>query len=206
MTQPSYQSASNGESSVTLPGSVESSMTAEILKMLSVYEKVGIATRGRLDDVPPDRHPANIMPNFRSIIVLARVPRDLPGGIPVGKFHQAIATVAAQDAVGRYLKLRGYAFQVIGSRSTRISLPRIGERAGVGELSPFRTLAVKGHGLRTVLSAMITDAPLMPSPLVSNACERREMCLKKCAALRPDGAFDRTKCTSCGACVRQCAE
>ncbi len=206
MTDTAHQSVSNGERMAEVSGSAESSMTAEILKMLSVYERVGIAARERLDDVPLDHHPSNIMPSFRSIIVMARVPKELPEGILAGKFRQAIATIAAQDAVGRYLKHHGYAFQLIGSRSTRISLPRLGERAGVGELSQFRTLAVKGHGLRTVLSAVITDAPLLQSPPASNACQRKERCLKRCAALQPEGTFDRTKCTSCGACVRQCAE
>ena len=206
MAQTAYQLASNRERMAEVSGSVESSMTAEILEMLSVYERVGIAIRERLDDVPLDRHPSNIMPNFRSVAVMARVPKDLPEGILAGKFHQAIATIAAQDAVGRYLKLRGFTFQLIGSRSTRISLPRLGERAGVGELSHFRTLAVEGHGLRTVLSAMLTDAPLLQSPPASNACRHKERCLKRCAALQPDGTFDRTKCTSCGACVKQCAE
>jgi len=177
---------------------------AEILQLLSAYEKVGIASRNRLEDAPTEYAPERILPEFRSVIVLARVPQDPPEGNVPGKFHKTIGVIAAQDAAARYLKSLGYEYRIIGSRATYVSLPRLGERAGVGQMSPFHTLAVKGYGLRTVLSAMITDAPLEPTPLVSDACRNPKACLKKCSALGDDGAFDRGSCVSCGACVKHC--
>ena len=113
--------------------------------------------------------------------------------------------IAAQDDVMRYLGRLGYKAKLIGSRANNVNLPRIGERAGVGQLSPVQTLAVKGHGLRTVLSAIITDAKLEQSPPATDACAMPESCLRRCPALDADGVFDRRKCTSCGACVRKCA-
>lgn len=179
-------------------------ITLDVLGMLTAYEKAGVATRDGLADVPADYDPARIMGDFQSIIVLARVPKDPAQPGRPGRFHHAIGTIAAQDAVISYLKERGFKADMIGSRTTRFSLPRMGERAGVGELSPVGTLAVKGHGLRTVLSAIITNAPLEPSPRVSDACAQPDRCLRKCSALRVDGVFDRNKCSSCGACVKAC--
>jgi epoxyqueuosine reductase QueG len=179
-------------------------MSKTILQMLSIYEKVGIAVREKLNDVPSQYNPQNIMQDYQSIIVLARVPKDVAKENVIGKYHYAIGTIAAQDAVIKYLIHHGYKYDIIGSRAKNISLPRLGERAGVGELSPFRTLAVKGWGLRTVLSAIITDAPLIQTTQAIGACTDKSKCLKTCPALGKDGVFDRTKCTSCGACVKKC--
>lgn len=179
-------------------------MADEILAILAVYDKAGIASRDRLEDAPRLYHPRNIMPNFQSIIVLAQETREPPKELVAGKFHDILGTVAAEDAVVKLLNDEGYKTQLIGSRTKLVSLPRLGERAGVGQISPFNSLAVKGHGLRTVLSAIITDAPLRPSPLVTDACPNPGVCLKRCAALSEDGTFDRSKCKSCGACVKKC--
>jgi len=181
------------------------SMSADILAMLSIYEGAGIAARDRVDDAPGESHPRNLMPDFRSVIVLARVPRDVPRPAGVGAFHHAVGTIAAQDAVTSYLRARGFKHAIVGSRTKQVSLPRLGERAGVGQLSPVGTLAVRGHGLSTVLSAILTDAPLRSSPPATDSCPNAQVCLRRCAALSEDGTFDRSKCTSCGACVKKCA-
>lgn len=186
------------------PGNESSLMSQEVLRRLSIYEKAGIVSRENLADVPEEFQPRNIMPDFKSIIVLARVPKDVDWENRAGKFHYDIGVISAQDEVIKYLHARGYKTQIIGSRSKQLSLPRLAERAGVGQLSPFSTLAVKGYGLRSVLSAIITDAPLQSSPSVTDACNRRDTCLKRCPALGANGLFDRKKCTSCGACVKKC--
>lgn len=175
-----------------------------LLSLLSIYEKVGIVSRDQLQDVPAEYDPAKIMPDFQSIVVLARVPKEVPKERVDGKFHYAIGTIAAQDSAVSLLKRDGYSYEILGSRSRSLSLPRLGERAGVGQLSPFRTLAVKGSGLRAVLSAIVTNAPLEPTPPVTDACPRPETCLRRCAALDENGVFDRTKCISCGMCVELC--
>jgi len=179
-------------------------MADEILGLLSIYDKAGIASRDRLEDAPAQVHPRNLMPDFRSVIVLAQETREAPKELVRGKFHDLVGTLAAQDAVLKYLTGKGYKTQLIGSRTTLVSLPRLGERAGVGQLSPFNSLAVKGHGLKAVLSAILTDAPLESSPFITDACPNPGACLKKCAALTEDGVFDRSKCKSCGACVKKC--
>jgi epoxyqueuosine reductase QueG len=171
------------------------------MAMLSAYDKAGIAAAERLADAPAEYHPRNLMREFQSVIVLAREP---PRHDATTRIHNTIATIAAQDSVIRFLKANGYKAEVVGSRATRVSLPRLGQRAGVGELSPFQSLAVSGHGLRTVLSAIITDAPLASTPLSSDGCPRPEACLKRCPALDAEGRFDRSRCKSCGACVSQC--
>lgn len=180
-------------------------ITGDVLHVLSVYDRTGIASRERLEDAPAEFHPRNIMPDFQSIIVLANEPGEVPAENGEGKFRRTLAMIAAQDEVMRYLGRLGYSAKLIGSRAKNLNLPRIGERAGVGELSPVHTLAVKGHGLRTVLSAIITNAKLDPSPPATDACATPESCLRRCPALDADGGFDRKKCTSCGACVKKCA-
>jgi len=179
-------------------------MTGDVLRILSVYDGTGIASRDRLEDAPAEFHPRNIMPEFQSIVVLARDPGNALGENGAGRFHQMLSMIAAQDEVMKYLGRRGYKAKLIGSRANNLNLPRVGERAGVGTLSPVHTLAVKGHGLRTVLSAIITDAKLEQSPPVTDACAKPEICLRRCPALDAGGVFDRKKYTSCGTCVRKC--
>ncbi len=43
-------------------------MTREIQKKLSVFDKVGIASRDRFDEAPSKLHPQHLMPDFQSII------------------------------------------------------------------------------------------------------------------------------------------
>ena len=179
-------------------------MTGDVLQLLAVYDGAGVASREMLEDAPPEYHPSKVMPDFQSVVVLASEPKNLPAEQGVGKFHRTLAMIAAQDAAMNYLGRRGYKAKLIGSRARNLNLPRIGERAGVGELSPVHTLAVEGHGLRTVLSAIITDAKLRQSPPATDACADRRACIRKCPALDAEGAFDRRKCTSCGACVKKC--
>jgi len=179
-------------------------MTADLLEILSVYTKTGIASRGRFTDAPPDYHPQNLMSDFESIIAFAQGQESAPQQGEMGGFHNLFECIAAQDAVIQYLQANGYNADLISPTTLAVSLSRIGEQAGIGEISGVNSLVVEGHGLATSLGAIITDAPLAPNKSLKNVCTECWACVDVCPATDEPFHMNPSRCTACGECVKAC--
>ena len=178
-------------------------ITEQVLRHLRPLGLVGIASRERFDGAPAAFHPRNVMPDFQSLIAFAQP----MGGDP--REHEIdpkalLGVVAAQSAAIAYLGELGYRTQLIGAKDKRVSLPRVAERAGIGEYSPVNSLVVGGHGLATILAALITNATLVPTPLAAGVCLQCWACVEACAAAKNPYERDPSACTACGACVEAC--
>lgn len=178
-------------------------MTIKIKSLLSIFDKVGIATKKEVMDSPSRYHPKNLLPDFESIIVFAQAKK---GEITkdMGEFDNYMEIVYVQSEVMNYLDSLGYKSVIVDGAKQDISLVRMGVAAGVGEISPVNSLVVKGFGLTTSLGAIITDARLVPDKMVSGICINCNKCLRVCPIR--DKAYvqgDLSKC-GCGACQNIC--
>lgn len=179
-------------------------MSEQILKFLSVYTMAGIASRNRFSDAPPEYHPRNLMPDFKSIIAFAQAPKVGAQPIEMGSFHNLFNCIAAQDAAIQYLKGKGFVVDLISPTTKSVSLSRIGEQAGIGEISGVNSLLVEGCGLGTSLGAIITSASLKPSKILNNICTECGACVDVCPATDEFQHLNSSKCITCGECVKIC--
>ncbi len=179
-------------------------MASDILEILSIYTKAGIASRDRFLDAPLDYHPQNLMSDFESIIVFAQGPGSAPQQSEMGSFHNLFECIAAQDAVIQYFQANGFKVDLISPTTSAVSLPRTGEQAGIGEISGVNSLVVEGHGLATSLGAIITDAPLAPNKSLKNVCTECWACVDVCPATDEPFQMNPSRCTACGECVKTC--
>ncbi|WP_432667447.1 hypothetical protein R9X47_13755 [Wukongibacter baidiensis] len=178
-------------------------ITEKIKSMLSIFDKVGIATKERFENAPEKYHPKNLLKGFESAIVFAEGKKE-DSIDEMGGFSDYLGTIAAQSEVIDYLNSLGYKAVIIEGSSREVSLVRLGVEAGVGELSPVNSLIVKGFGLTTSLGATITDAPLIPDEKVSGLCIKCMKCLKACPIRDVSYAEgDLSKC-ACGKCRNIC--
>lgn len=178
-------------------------LTGEIKAKLAIFHRVGVASADRFADAPLEYHPQNLLNDFQSIIGYAQGKHD-ESSSHMGQFDNQFETIAAQDDVLQYLHGLGFKAALILPTDGRVSLPRIGQQAGTGELSPVNSLQVEGYGLNSVIGAIITDAPLTPDPLVSGLCTECMGCLEFCPAASEPYKMDGTQCTSCGECIAAC--
>lgn len=178
-------------------------ITIKIKSLLSIFDKVGIATKNEVLDAPIKYHPRNLLPEFESIIVFAQANKG-ENEKDMGVFDNYMEIVYMQSEVMNYLDSLGYKSVIVDGAKQDISLVRMGVAAGVGELSPVNSLVVKGFGLTTSLGAIITDAKLMPDKMVSGICSHCNKCLRVCPIR--DMAYiqgNLSKC-GCGACQNIC--
>ncbi len=189
------------ETAVAVPSFAD--ITEGVLERLRPLGLVGIASRDRFVDAPAQFHPARIMPDFQSVIAFAQ----RMGGDPREHMidpRALLGTIAAQSAAITFLSELGYRTELIGAKDKRVSLPRLAERAGLGEYSPVNSLVIAGHGLRTILAALITTAPLYASPLVRDVCLQCNACVDVCPAAEEPYRRDPAGCVACGECVEAC--
>ncbi len=179
-------------------------MEIDLHKFLSVYTTVGIASRDRFEDAPHDFHPKNIIADFESIIAFGQGGGNAPQKSEMGSFHNLFECIAAQDAVIQYLQAHGFTADLIKPITLAVSLPRIGEQAGIGEISGVNSLVVEGDGLATSLGAIITNAPLVPNKLLKNVCTECWACVDACPATDEPFDMNPSRCTACGECVKAC--
>ncbi len=179
-------------------------MTKEVQKMLSVFEKVGIASRDRFEEAPSKLHPRGLMPDFQSIIAYAQGSNGDGQKRDMGGFHNLFGVLAAQDSVIKFLNSHGYKASLIKPHETSVSLPRIGEQAGLGEISPVNSLVIENHGLTGSLGAIITDAPLIPIQFSADVCTECMECMDVCPATDKPFLMNPEKCNNCGECVEVC--
>ncbi|WP_105614672.1 hypothetical protein [Vallitalea okinawensis] len=178
-------------------------MTDQIKVMLDLFDRVGVATKERFENAPKEYHPNNILEGFESVIVFAEGKKE-DSVDEMGGFSNYIGTIAAQSDVITYLNSLGYNSVIVEGTNRAISLVRMGDEAGIGELSPVNSLVVKGFGLTTSLGAIITDAPLVPDHKVSGICIKCMKCLRVCPIRNaPNAKGDLSKC-GCGKCKNVC--
>lgn len=178
-------------------------MTEKIKAMLNIFDKVGIATKERFENIPEKYHPKNLLEGFETIIVFAEGKKE-DSIDEMGGFSNYLGTIAAQSEVINYLNSLEYKAVIVEGTSRDVSLVKMGVEAGVGELSPVNSLVVKGFGLTTSLGAIITDAPLVPDKKVSGVCIKCMKCLKVCPIRDvPYTKGDLSKC-ACGKCRNIC--
>ncbi len=178
-------------------------MTNRVKHFLDIFDKTGIASRERFNDVRPANHPNILSPNFKSVIVYAKGSSS-NSREHMGEFDDYLGTVAAQSDVIDYLYEFGYKTVVVEGSHKNISLVRMGIEAGVGEISPVDSLVVKGLGLTAKLGAMVTNAPLEPDDKVTDVCINCMKCLRVCPIRdTPNAKGDLNKC-ACGQCVTSC--
>ena len=175
-------------------------ISRKILEKLDVFDVVGIATKERFSDLEKGRHPANIFPKFESAIVFAEGNESGEMGV----FNDIFSTIAAQNNVIDYLNENGFKAIPIEPDEMVFSLVRLGIEAGLGGISPVDSLVIEGLGLTGVISAILTDAKLIPSEKKENVCINCMKCLKVCPIRTiPNAKGDLSKC-ACGKCVNVC--
>ena len=178
-------------------------ITQKIKVMLNIFDKVGIASKERFENVSAKYHPKNLLERFESIIVFAEGKKE-DSVDEMGGFSDYLGTIAVQSEVISYLNSLGYKAVIVEGTSRDVSLVKLGVEAGVGELSPVNSLVVKGFGLTTSLGAIITDAPLVQDKKVSGICIKCMKCLKVCPIRDVEYAKgDLGKC-GCGKCRNIC--
>lgn len=178
-------------------------MTQKIKGLLDIFDEVGVAVRQEVENAPAQYHPRNLLADFESVIVFAQGNKT-GSNAEMGGFTDYMAAICAQTDVLSYLDSLGYKAVIIEGTNQQISLVRMGEAAGIGEVSPVNSLVVKGFGLTASLGAIITDAKLTPDERTESICIHCNKCLKVCPIR--DTAYakgDLTWC-GCGACYNVC--
>lgn len=167
------------------------------------YDLYGVASPESFEDAPKEFHPKNSMPNFRAVISLASAWRNFTRYDGKERLQKTILMLKTLEKIYEFLTSKGYKCRTIDGGA--VSLPRIAERAGLGEVGMVNILVTEEYGLKVGLGAIITDAPLIPDEKnTKDICIRCEQCVKVCPATPEPFKFDGTKCNSCGQCVRVC--
>lgn len=177
--------------------------TKEIKDILGIFDVVGVASKQSVEDAPDEFHPRNIMPDFESVIVYAQG-KSKPDTSSMGGFDNYLETVFAETEVLEFLNDLGFKAEIVGGCDSRISLVKMGEAAGVGEVSSVNSLVVKGHGLTTSIAAIVTNAKLEQEQRADNVCIHCNKCLKVCPIREAAFANGDLEMCGCGKCVNVC--
>lgn len=168
----------------------------------SIFDSVGIASKGNFINAPDEYHPKNLLADFESVIVYAQ--GDKYGNASdMGSFRDIWGCIAAQNDAVKYLESAGYISVIVQGDSKNVSLIHMGIEAGLGEMSPVNSLVVRGLGLTASLAAIITQAPLIPDEKVTDICIKCMDCMKVCPATKVEYQRDPKKC-GCGKCRNIC--
>jgi len=184
---------------------VNSEIAQKIKEVLSIFDKVGVASKDSVVSAPAEYHPKNFLEDFNSAIVFAQGNLDGDSN-DMGGFSDYLATISAQVEAVNYLESLGYKAVIVDGTATDISLVQMGVAAAVGELSPVNSLLVRGFGLTATLGAIITDAVLAADEKVENICTRCDMCLSVCQIRDEAYAEGDLSICGCGACYNICPE
>lgn len=177
--------------------------TKEIKEILKIFDIVAVASRQSVEDAPLEFHPQNIMPDFESVIVYAQG-KSKADASSMGGFDNYLETVYAETRVLEYLDELGFKAEIVGGCDSRISLVKMGEAAGLGEVSPVNSLVVKEHGLTTSIAAIVTDAKLEQGRKANKVCIHCNKCLKVCPIRDVAFAKGDLEMCGCGKCVNVC--
>lgn len=179
-------------------------MTQKIKEVLNEHgiDLVGIASRDRFNDAPLEYHPRNLMPDFESIIALGIGWKNQAESAGMDRLYWAIKIADAFDLAMGYLQENGYSARIINDGG--VSLPRIGEAAGIGEIGWVNFLVTRDFGPRVWLAAIITNAPLVPNSKTNGICNECGKCVDVCPATAEPYKYNPRLCKACSGCVKVC--
>ena len=217
----------------------------EIRRICSLPDGVdllGIAPLDRFLDLPDKKKPTAFLPGTNSVIVIgSQVFRTLTerlkanrkiGEVSFRDFYDAHVETVNNDLsqtgyrIARYLTNQGYDSINIGQDLTdyrtitgAFSFKYAAVQAGLGVIGKNGLLLTRSYGPRVRLSAVLTEATLRASPLITeDICEDCDICFKVCpskALKKPEGKnrpnYDRFVCSAyytanngCGLCMSKC--
>ena len=189
---------------------------------LEGVDKFGIATAEAFSGAPAGTRPTDLMPRCKSVIAFAVKHLDVfvnSSNLNCQAYSQDITNrevVHQAYRISRFLEKHGFlAFPIVASVSMwpfadeeegvagRISLRHAAELAGVGRIGRNAMLITPDFGPRVQLGAILTDAELPPSEVLSqDPCTACDVCIVRCPAeaivtpAPPDvySPVDREKC------------
>lgn len=175
-------------------------------------DRVGIASIELLKDAPEGRSVADILPNAKSVVVIAlrmldSVVNTLPSPIYMNTGYIIVNAELNRIAyqVSKFLEGKGYfAVPVPATRDYDMndvkgtfSVTHAGEAAGLGRIGISGLLLTPDHGPRVRFVSVFTTANLEPDqPLESEICTKCMACVQACpmGAIHEDGSFTAKKC------------
>jgi len=177
---------------------------------------LGIAPIERFDDVPLNHHPCTIFPEVQSVVVIGKpIPRGALRGVEEGTQFDIYRMFGRDWLVNRMLVwstlsvaafLEDHGWEAVPLQDLPPELPPTGVpvregapppnvvvdvrdaavRAGLGEIGLNGELLTPEFGPRQRFQAILTDAPLAPTPLHQpSVCDGCGECVRAC----PLGAF-----------------
>jgi epoxyqueuosine reductase len=175
---------------------------------------VGVASVDRFDGAPPGRHPQNLLPEARVVVVygfnLLESCFAYTKRVQYSMMYTRLRMMGELTSyrIARFLEGKGY-FAVVVPGSIPmdlegkltwgdISLTHAAAAAGLGEIGRNHLFLSPQFGPRQILGATITSAPLNPdTPFEGKLCleDKCNLCVDNCmsGALSPDG-MERLKC------------
>jgi epoxyqueuosine reductase QueG len=172
---------------------------------------LGIAPTERFADVPREHHPLSIFPETRSVVVLGkRIPRGALRGVEEGTQFELYGQYGQSWLVDRMLAittialatfLEDHRWEAVPIQDLPTEVPPSGVavkpdtpapnvmvdmrqaavRAGLGEIGLAGEVLTPRFGPRQRFQLILTDAPLTPTPLLSEpVCDQCGECLRVC--------------------------
>ena len=104
------------------------------------------------------------------------------------------------------IRRSGYAAEPFDPLSPDLNLPKLAEKAGLGNLSPYGLLVHPGFGPRVILTGVRTTDPLAISPRFAKpGCTDCLACIRICPQKPMEtGTINLRLCQSCAKCLEVC--
>jgi epoxyqueuosine reductase len=108
--------------------------------------------------------------------------------------------------VTNLIRRKGYAAEPFDPLSPDINFPRLAEKAGLGNLSPYGLLVHPEFGPRIILTGIRTNYPLEVSPRFTEpGCTDCMACIRICPQKPAEGGTINLRlCQSCAKCLEVC--
>ncbi|HVP21705.1 MAG TPA: hypothetical protein VMS73_07570 [Anaerolineaceae bacterium] len=104
------------------------------------------------------------------------------------------------------IRRSGYTAEPFSPLSPDINLPKLAEKAGLGNLSPYGLLVHPEYGPRIILTGIKTNDPLQITPRFAQpGCDDCMACVRLCPQ-KPaqSGVINLRQCQSCAKCLEVC--
>jgi ferredoxin len=104
------------------------------------------------------------------------------------------------------IRRKGYTAEPFDPLSPDLNLPKLAEKAGLGNLSPYGLLVHPEYGPRIILTGIRTTVPLEISPRFSEpGCSDCMACIRICPQKPLESGIIKLKlCQSCAKCLEVC--